>query len=238
MATNPDLIQLLATGLFGRLQQGDVASLTFERTPLLLSKNEGAAAAAGRAVWLDEPGGWFATDESDVNALVEWMPEYVAPYFFLASNQQRCWKCGRATSVVCLASKGGYLARHSLDEDEADDVEDAEQVAWSIADSGTFIGNLTLVNGRVRRFLAENCPNYRVDFSKMAESSYFMNHCDYCDAKFGDFFMHNEPGGAFFPTTEHEASFIRMRRVDMPLLVQGSASITTPDLVPFCSVFN
>jgi len=233
MILEPDVHQLLATNLFGRIHEEDPGYLTLERTPLLLSKSEASIATAGRAVWLDDPGGWFVTDKSDVNSLLQWMPQYVAPYFFLASNKQLCWKCDRSTEVFCLSSKGGYLNRCWPDDDE--DGEEAAQPVWSIADCGTFIGNLTLVNGRVKRFLSENCRNYRLDFSKMAESNYFMNHCDHCDAKFGDFFMHNEPGGAFFPTTEYEAGLIKLLRVEMPMLVHGSASVTSPDLLPFCT---
>ncbi|WP_320534194.1 hypothetical protein [Robbsia andropogonis] len=235
MAKHTCLEQIVSLGLFGGLRQSEGGFLSFERTPLLLSKNEASTARTGRAVWLDEPAGWFATEESDINALAEWMPEYVAPNFLLASNTQSCWKCGCSTPVFSVASKGDYLARLPLcEEDDAT----TEGVVWTMAESGTFIGNLTLVNGSVRRSLARHCPNYRVDFSKTAESNYFINHCRSCDAKLGDFYMHNEPGGAFFPTTEVQATKIQLRKVEVPLLSQGSASITTPDLLPFCSVID
>jgi hypothetical protein len=40
-----------------------------------------------------------------------------------------------------------------------------------------------------------------------------MNHCS-CGAKLGDFYLHNEPGGAFFPTSESTAREIELKRID------------------------
>ncbi|WP_157649298.1 hypothetical protein [Burkholderia ubonensis] len=65
-----------------------------------------------------------------------------------------------------------------------------------------------------------------------------MNHCAECDAKFGDFFIHSEPGGAFFPVSEGEAELIRLMKIDLPLLVQGSGSVSSPDMLPYCTFVN
>ncbi|MGF7192452.1 hypothetical protein JOE11_005530 [Robbsia andropogonis] len=133
--------RIVSMGLFGRLRGTVGDFLSFERTPLLLSKNEESVALARRAVWIDEPTGWFATDGSDVDALGECMPEYVAPYFFLASNTQSCWKRGQCIPVFCVSSKGDYLARYVFDREDEQD-ESTEGVVWTIAYSGTFIRNL------------------------------------------------------------------------------------------------
>ncbi|KAE8753528.1 hypothetical protein FSO04_44660 [Paraburkholderia madseniana] len=224
-------------GLLGSLceDHGDV--VVFERTPLLLSKSERPDAIAGRAVWVDDPAGWFATDLSGCEALARWMPDYVAPHFYLATTREQSWRCGEATAVHCIACTGDYLQRR-LDYDEDDGA--VRGVEWAISEYGSFvgmfIGNLTLVNGSVRRLISERCPGYYVDLSKMADSSYYMNHCAHCNAKFGDFFMYSEPGGAFFPVTPEEAKLIQLTRIDLPLLAQGNGSASAPDMVPYCTV--
>ncbi|WP_157654310.1 hypothetical protein [Burkholderia ubonensis] len=233
------LRDVLELRLMGNLREDRGEIVTFERTPLLLSKHEHTEALAGRAVWLEDPAGWFATDVSDIEALAGWMPHYVAPHFYIAQNHQSCWRCGEISPVYCLASTGDYLER-CLDYDDED--QPIEAVEWSIAEYGsfvgTFIGNMTVVNGTVRRLIKERCPSYYLDHSKMADSSYYMNHCAECDAKFGDFFIHSEPGGAFFPVSEGEAELIRLMKIDLPLLVQGSGSVSSPDMLPYCTFVN
>lgn len=230
------LARVVSSGLFGNLAEDLGDFVVFERVPLLIAKSEESAARSGMAKWDDGAKGWFAIEESDVGALAGWMPDYAAIGFCLAINRQQCWKCSRNTSVFCIAARDGYLAQDLLYEDEASGKVDS--VVWTPINTGTFIGNLTLLNGSVRRLLAERCPTYRIDFSRTAESSYFMNHCEYCDATLGDFYMHNEPGGAFFPTTEDEARQIELWRVDLPLLAQGSAAFTSPDLTHFCTYID
>jgi hypothetical protein len=48
----------------------------------------------------------------------------------------------------------------------------------------------------------------------MVAFGYLMNHCENCGAKLGDFFMHSEPGGAFFPTSPQEAQRMTLIRIN------------------------
>jgi len=68
-----------------------------------------------------------------------------------------------------------------------------------IYDNGEYIENPQL--GRRLEFLTKKkygkiiskyFPNYFKDYSKTAEQSYFMNHCQHCKAKFGDWFIYIE----------------------------------------------
>jgi hypothetical protein len=232
--TSDPLKNLLATGLFGSLIGQDEDFLTFERTPLLVSKKEESEARAGGAEWLEQPPGWFATENSNIDALSGWIPNLAAPQFFIASSEQSCWKCGDRSPVYCLAMPEGYL---SMEIQSDPDGEDDDAIVESVlAESGTFISNLSLVNGSVQRLLKERCPSYHLDFSQTTERRYFMNHCRHCGAKIGDFYMHDEPDGAFFPTTENEAKNITLEVVQSTLLAQGSFSVRFPDYMPFCTI--
>lgn len=57
-------------------------------------------------------------------------------------------------------------------------------------------------------------PRYQKHFSRLAGQAYFANLCE-CGANFGDFYLHSEPGGAFFPETDEIAA--RMTIQALPL---------------------
>jgi hypothetical protein len=63
--------------------------------------------------------------------------------------------------------------------------------------------------------------------------SYYMNHCASCNAPLGDFYMHLEPGGAFFPTTPRAARAIRLLRLEVSgrPTITGSPSMVHPNLI-------
>ena len=46
-----------------------------------------------------------------------------------------------------------------------------------------------------------------------------MNHCQHCHAKIGDFFLHNEPGGAFVPLSELDARYMVL--IELPPTKKG-----------------
>jgi hypothetical protein len=55
-------------------------------------------------------------------------------------------------------------------------------------------------------------PFYEHRVSQTADFAYFMNVCP-CGAAFGDFYLFNKPGGAFFPTTVEEANKIEIHEL-------------------------
>ena len=72
------------------------------------------------------------------------------------------------------------------------------------------ISNLEKVDERIGQYLAEFAPNHRMDFSKTQSAKVYMNHCQHCGAKLGDFFLH-ELGGALAPNTCEDAQ--RMKQM-------------------------
>ena len=39
--------------------------------------------------------------------------------------------------------------------------------------------------------------------------TYYANHCERCEALQGDFYLHSEPGGAFFPEFEGNDAYVQ-----------------------------
>jgi hypothetical protein len=56
-------------------------------------------------------------------------------------------------------------------------------------------------------------PQYRKHYSYTAKTTYYANICCSCGANFGDFFLHNEPGGAFYPMIEEHAAQMKIAKL-------------------------
>ena len=64
---------------------------------------------------------------------------------------------------------------------------------------------------------------FRPDQSRMAELSYWMNHCEHCDAKQGDHFVHG-PDGPFWPNDETEMPTIVATKFDGPFRLPDAST--------------
>jgi len=123
----------------------------------------------------------------------------VLPPLLLLSAQTTCWKCGKPMKAVALAV-------HALEED-------GELIGETSDTSDMFIlSNVDAMPVAVLQELVQRNPNYRKRHSRTAGDSYFANNCD-CGTFTGDFYLHAEPGGAFFPTTTEEAAEITVERL-------------------------
>lgn len=123
----------------------------------------------------------------------------VLPPLLLLSAQTTCWKCGEPMTAVALAA-------HALEED-------GELIGEPSDTSDMFIlSNVDTIPAAVLQKLVQRNPNYRKRHSRTAGDNYFANNCD-CGTFTGDFYLHAEPGGAFFPTTIEEAAEITVERL-------------------------
>lgn len=146
-------------------------------------------------------------------------PVSLAPPVYVAESRQRCWKCRERTPVFGVA---------------ADIV--VEESPRRITET-TVLSNVAEVPPELAAALAKVCPRYRMDFSKQGGERYLMNHCAGCGAKQGDFFLHEEPGGAFCPMSEEDAAAIQLRRLDVRTVcvVRAVVPIMMPNLIHECA---
>jgi len=117
----------------------------------------------------------------------------ISPIYLLRSFQT-CWKCRANQAVIAIAT------RH---------LEESDPDALHEGDEPVVLENIEMMPASILQYILRVHPHYEKRPSKMAGSAYYMNTCS-CGAHFGDFFLHNEPGGAFFPTSEDEASQIEI----------------------------
>lgn len=119
---------------------------------------------------------------------------------FVASANARCWKCHVDIAVICV-----YVRQGTVDGDPQSDFT---------------VSNITALNDALKRHLAP-LPFFRPAESRAAEMTYWANHCFECNALQGDFYLHSEPGGAFFPASAADFSQIQFSPLPGDVLLEG-----------------
>lgn len=169
---------------------------------------------------------WYVPPGVSLQAFERWLPDsspmkMLAPVW-LVESVSACWKCHETTRVFCLA-----CAEVQVDEDGAvEGGDDGERI---------FISNLSVIDPRIEPMLRASAPGYALDYSKTQDARVWMNHCARCGAKLGDFYLHEEPGGAFLPMTPEEAQFLRFKGLleEGAFVFVGSYGLQLQDSVGF-----
>lgn len=136
-------------------------------------------------------GGQSASDHMNDDTI-----KVTSPIYLLRSFQS-CWKCGANQEVIAIAT------RH---------LEESDPNALHEGDEPVALENIEVMPAPILEYIRRVHPRYEKRVSKTAGSAYYMNTCT-CGAHFGDFYLHNEPGGAFFPMSEDEASQIEIEEM-------------------------
>jgi Domain of unknown function (DUF5710) len=171
---------------------------------------------------------WYVPDNIDSLPLRKWMPVSQSPNvraasYFLAEAARDCWRCSAQTRVFGIVLPAGYEALH-MDDDPASDY-------WEAIDEPTMLSYVTFVADPIPARLSNLAPLYRTDYSQTTQSFYWMNHCDHCGIKLGDFETIEEFGAALNPATPKDAATVQLREVLEPLL--ASCESNTYDLELF-----
>jgi hypothetical protein len=128
---------------------------------------------------------------------------------YLLRAMGRCHACDQPTSLFALMA----LAPFTFADDEEEPLDD----------DGFMLRNLVDVDAALVPLLAEHTGGLlRPDDSQTARLTYWMNHCEHCDAKQGDHFVQG-PDGPFWPYTDEESDAIEGVRLEGPFAL-GDAS--------------
>ena len=75
---------------------------------------------------------------------------------------------------------------------------------------------------RVLDIIQSNFSFFKYMYSKTVQGKYWANTCIHCNSLQGDFFTHNEPGGAFCPMSREEGKLITLYQInykhDIPVI--------------------
>lgn len=184
------------------------------RIDLKVPFHEKDEARALGARWDPQRRVWYVPDNVDSSRLRKWIPASESPNvraasYFLADATRSCWRCSSLTRVFGIILPAGYEVLE-VDDDGADD-------RWEPADEPTLLSYITSLADPIPARLSRLAPLYRVDFSQTTLSFYWMNHCEQCGVKLGDFETVEECGAALNPVTPEGAAKVRLREILEPL---------------------
>ena len=131
------------------------------------------------------------------------MIRFSNPILILESRNS-CYKCGSSEKVVALASQD--FSEYLEDEDKWSEIEHVEDDLIVVH---TVIEMPPVLLAEIQKIH----PHYEHRRSRTINERYWMNCCSKCGVHFGDFYMHEEPGGSFFPMTEQEAERMVVRKL-------------------------
>ena len=154
---------------------------------------KGAAKHLG-ARWDSQNKTWYVPDGIDATPLQKWIavpesPNIRAEQWFLATTTRECWRCHVSSRVFGIVLPEGHEALIVADDPDND--------CWQPGDLPAILSYVTDVPESVAKHLRSLAPRYRVDYSQTIDSFYWMNHCEHCEAKLGDFETFQEYGVGF-----------------------------------------
>ena|ERR1700757_4550630 len=165
---------------------------------------------------------WYVPEGINPGPFSRWLPlepdiNIRAVSYWIGVSEISCWKCDGRTRAFGFILPAGHETLDVEDDNEEVDL-------WVLCDSPTVLSYVTNLSPAVAERIQAMTRHYRLDFSKMTNSSYWMNHCEACGMKQGDFELFSEPGGGFFPMDEQEATRLALHEVKAPFSCSSDQS--------------
>ena len=130
---------------------------------------------------------WFLPDCTDPAPFAKWLPQHSdinlrCTSYFIAQSVRACWHCDRDSHVFSFLLPRGHQTWQDSD----------ESAGWEPQESEAIIYYITQIPERVQVQMRSVTGHYRNNFSKTTQSFYWMNHCEHCGMKQGDFELFEE----------------------------------------------
>lgn len=135
-----------------------------------------------------------------------WVDLLVWDPLFLITSTYRCWRCTAESPVAALLAERYLDLSGGASPTSDDPPADAQHVV--------LVSDIERIPPDLERVLREAAPLIRRDRSRTAGTSYYMNHCGECGARFGDFFL-GEVDGPFWAGSPEE---VEKRGIALSLL--------------------
>jgi len=145
--------------------------------------NEKDMAKANGAKWNPIAKTWYTDDIKLLSGLSKWIYEYnvICDNLYIFEMERICWKCKKETDVVCLGSDKSYS------------IECGYHTSLNIL-LFSYVNTMPdpLATHMKKKF------RYFPSYSKIINTSYYVNHCRYCDSIQGDNYLHEVPVESFY----------------------------------------
>ena len=128
---------------------------------------------------------------------------------YIIEGQQTCWKCKHSTRVIGLGlNEAVHIYLNEYDkpciEDTLSNSLDELHLAW--------VDNEEDIPPKLLQYLKENY-SVKTGYSKTLGETCFANHCDYCSAIQGNWFLFDEPDSPLSSDTDGNELIKRMRKL-------------------------
>jgi hypothetical protein len=152
------------------------------------------------ARWNPQRKVWYVVDRDDLTPFAKWLPRppqinHRAASYILLESSRDCWKCGKETHVFGFALPRGYQQLEAVEPDRefSSDaeyevwLEGPDAIQWVARQATAVLSYITHISDSALTRTQSLSKRYRKDYSNVTGTRYFMNHCEQCDAKLGDF---------------------------------------------------
>lgn len=185
--------------------------MDIKRTDLQVPYHEKDEAKALGAYWDPKNKTWFVPPGKDVSDFERWIFKYdvQAEYFYIAQSARICWKCHTQTSVYAIIVPPNH--QYSVFQNHSSNIE------WRVSKDESILSYVKDIHPSTLSILNEVIPNYKQAYSRTVEERYWINHCDHCKSKQGDFHLHEECDAPFLPLHESDGSRINCYKINIPI---------------------
>lgn len=179
---------------------------------------------------------WYVINLDDLTPFAKWLPQparlnHRADSYVLLESRRDCWKCERPTRVFGFAIPSGHeqLEKSQPDlESPGDDDYDAcleglDAMHWVAQDAPAVLSYLIHICDAALSRMHSLTMRYRKDLSGVTGTRYFMNHCEHCDAKLGDFETIEEFDAPLRPIGTESTSRLVRYPMNEPLEAESSS---------------
>ena len=168
-------------------------------------------AKAKGAFWDINNKTWYIPDKKKIDDFKEWLPKQayiiIKVPILIAKNKRYCWKCNNETPLIAISGLDLIV------QDYIDD--DSEKVEWYQKKNNlALFSDVTYLPKQIIDIIQLRFPFFRFTYSRTIQGKYWANNCVHCNSLQGDFFNHNEPGGAFCPMSKEEGNAIELFKID------------------------
>lgn len=132
---------------------------------------------------------------------------------YIARNFCQCYNCSAQTPAISVAAEKFEI----VDEKEHQIIES----------SFTFFDTICDMSQEIKSVIRAKFPYFKPFYSNMAGIEYWANHCIYCGRAQGSFYLHAEPGGAFFPEEIEDCKNIELIQIPIKSSVEIEGSYST-----------
>lgn len=164
---------------------------------------------------------WFIPEGKDIHPFTAWLPKereitIRSSTYCIMESSSHCWKCGEGIRVYGFFLPPGHELFEVWEYDGTD-----KYGEWEIHDKPTMVSYVKDISPFIVNRIKSYSNHYRVDYSKTVKADYWMNHCEHCGMKQGDFMLYDEPCGAFYPIDERMAANITLHPINEPFGSNG-----------------